>query len=147
MWRTAGRVSLAILRENLSLRVAVAATPVHCLNVRLVRGLRAFVALAVLLSALAFGCSTPDDSTVSTPAGDTRVGASEEGGQPSAALPTGSNQRLTEGPISATELGLVYQLILQQHVEAVDHAALIEGAIRAVSETGQGAGLLPLDSR
>ena len=41
-----------------------------------------------------------------------------------------------DGTLSSTELGLVYQFILQRYVDKVDHAVLVESAIAAVSETG-----------
>lgn len=51
----------------------------------------------------------------------------------------------SDGVLSSTELGLVYQLVLQRYVDPVDHAKLIEAAIAAVHEAGVKADALPLD--
>jgi carboxyl-terminal processing protease len=42
-------------------------------------------------------------------------------------------------------MGLVYQFIVQRHVDKVDHAVLVESAIAAAHETGQKSNVLPLD--
>ena len=51
----------------------------------------------------------------------------------------------TDGTLSSTELGLVYQFILQRYIDKVDHAMLVESAIGAINETGVKSSLLPLD--
>jgi len=102
--------------------------------------------LVALLTALAIlaGCSAGGPGASRT--GNTRVNPSEESGRPS--TPSGEAAGVpgtTDGTLSSTELGLVYQFILQRYIDKVDHVALVESAIGAISETGVKSSLLPLD--
>ena len=107
--------------------------------------------LCLILTLTAFvvvaGCSTGGSSTAPSRTGNARVNPSEEGGRPTA--PAGDASGVpgaTDGTLSSTEIGLVYQFILQRYVEKVDHTTLVESAIAAMSETGLNANALPLDT-
>jgi carboxyl-terminal processing protease len=115
------------------------------------------VALLALL--VIAGCSAAGGAGASR-TGNARVAPSDEGGRPSpsGSSPsgpgtTGSSSRGasastpggSDGTLSSTELGLVYQFILQRYIEQTDHAALVEAAVAAVRETGLKSNLLPLD--
>src|SRR5262245_39719216 len=114
------------------------------------RGLRVLFAVIVttLALAVAAGCSVGGNANA-VRTGNARVDPSEEGGRPSG--PTGSRSSATSSPggsdgtLSSTELGLVYQFIIQRYIEQTDHAALVEAAIAAVHETGLKSNALPLD--
>jgi carboxyl-terminal processing protease len=108
--------------------------------------------MAALLALLVIaGCSAAGGSNASR-TGNARVAPSDEGGRPS---PSGSGTGArgassstpggADGTLSSTELGLVYQFILQRYIEQVDHATLVEAAVAAVRETGLKSNLLPLD--
>lgn len=116
---------------------------------RRVRRLRVLLAVLTTLLALgvAAGCSAGGGATASR-TGNARVDPSEAGAQPSASGASGSTQASpggSDGTISSTELGLVYQFIVQRYVEQADHAALVEAAVAAVHETGLKSNALPLD--
>jgi carboxyl-terminal processing protease len=70
-------------------------------------------------------------------------GASANGPAPSG--PTASTPGGSDGTLSSTELGLVYQFIVQRYIDNVDHTVLVEGAIAAVNETGVKSFALPLE--
>src|SRR5690349_8651960 len=104
------------------------------------------VALLALL--VIAGCSAAGGAGASR-TGNARVAPSDEGGRPSPSgsgtgSGTGSTSRSaaastpggSDGTLSSTELGLVYQFILQRYIEQTDHAALVEAAVTAVRETG-----------
>lgn len=102
------------------------------------------VAIVTALAILA-GCSAGGAPAASR-TGNARVDPSEEGGRPTA--PSGEATGVpgsTDGTLSSTEIGLVYQFILQRYVDKVDHAVLVESAIAAINETGVKSNLLPLD--
>jgi carboxyl-terminal processing protease len=95
--------------------------------------------------AIIAGCSAGGGGAASR-TGNARVSPSEEGGRPSA--PTTDTSTIpgsADTTISSTEIGLVYQFILQRYIDKVDHAALIEGAVAAINETGVKSNILPLD--
>ena len=50
-----------------------------------------------------------------------------------------------DGTLTSSDLGLVYQLILERYVDYVDHAALVQAANAAVREVA-GGGALPIDT-
>ncbi len=50
------------------------------------------------------------------------------------------------GALSSSDLGLVYQLILDRYVDEVDHAALVQAANGAVREVATRDGALPIDT-
>jgi carboxyl-terminal processing protease len=110
-----------------------------------VRGLRVLalvvtVALALLVAACSAGGSDPSRT------GNARVTGADADAQPSSSRSaTTSVPGASDGTLSSTELGLVYQFILQRYVDNVDHAALVEAAIAAIHETGLKSNALPLD--
>jgi carboxyl-terminal processing protease len=137
--------------------VAVEASSVLNPSARRVRRLRVLVSVVGALLALLViaGCSAAGGSG-SSRTGNARVAPADEGGQPtssssgasgssgsrgaSASTPGGS-----DGTLSSTELGLVYQFVLQRYIEQTDHARLVEAAVAAVRETGLKSNLLPLE--
>ena len=81
--------------------------------------------LAAMLTALAIlaGCSAGGGPGASR-TGNARVNPSEESARPSSSSSgdTAGMPASTDGTLSSTELGLVYQFILQRYVDKVDHA-------------------------
>jgi carboxyl-terminal processing protease len=79
--------------------------------------------------------------------GNARVNPADDASQTTRAAPNGAAAQpgTSDGTLSSTELGLVYQFILQRYVDKVDHTALVEAAIAAVNETGLKSNALPLD--
>jgi carboxyl-terminal processing protease len=117
---------------------------------RRVRGLRTFaLIMAALLTALVVAACAPSGTSGSARTGNARVKPSDEGGTPSNGAPSNNAPSTapgtSDGTLSSTEIGLVYQFILQRYIEDVDHTALIEAAIAAVHETGMKSNALPLD--
>ncbi len=51
-----------------------------------------------------------------------------------------------DGTLTSSDLGLVYQLILDRYVDQVDHAALVQAANGAVRETAMRDSALPIDT-
>jgi carboxyl-terminal processing protease len=129
--------------------VAVEASSVLNPVARRTRGLRFVVAIMMTLLALvvAAGCTAGGSSSGRT--GNARVDPSEEGGRPTGQTGARGSASSTpggsDGTLSSTELGLVYQFIMQRYIEQVDHATLVEAAIAAVHETGLRSNALPLD--
>jgi carboxyl-terminal processing protease len=110
----------------------------HCLLLRL-------MAILMALSIVA-ACSGGGSAPTASRTGNARVDPSEEGSVP--AGPAGvsaSAPGASDGTLSSTELGLVYQFIVQRYVEKVDHTVLVESAIAAVNESGLKSNALPLD--
>lgn len=100
----------------------------------------------LLVLTIVSGCSAGGAAPSASRTGNVRVNPSEESARPSA--PTGevtSPSGAVDGTLSSGEIGLVYQFILQGYVDKIDHAALVESAIAAVSETGLKSNALPLD--
>jgi len=131
--------------------VVVQISPVLTSSARSVRGLRLLSLALTIVLVVAAGCA-PGGSSDASRTGNARVNPSEAGAQPTGAQQSGSRGAATtsapgasDGTLSSTELGLVYQFILQRYIENVDHAALVEAAIAAVRETGLKSNLLPLD--
>ena len=121
-------------------------------SARTVRTLRflTLVVTALIILATAAGCSPSGVGTSASRTGNARVNPSEEGAQPSRADTSArgaapSAPGATDGSLSSTELGLVYQFILQRYIDTVDHATLVEAAIAAVHESGLKSNALPLD--
>jgi carboxyl-terminal processing protease len=112
---------------------------VHRLAVLLVVALTAVATLA--------GCSAAGGASSSARTGNARVSPSEDAGRPSGSGGAGAAAAPAppDSTISSTELGLVYQYILQRYVDKVDHAALVEGAIAAVRDAGLKSNALPID--
>lgn len=113
-----------------------------------VRRHRRLLSLVAIFTALVIvvGCSAGGGAPAASRTGNTRVDPATEGGRPSG--PPGEAPvapRAAEGTLSSTEIGLVYQFILQRYIEKVDHAALVESAIAAINETGVKSNFLPLD--
>jgi carboxyl-terminal processing protease len=109
----------------------------------------------VLLILIAAGCSANQSGQNASRTGNARVSPAD-GGVPSNGQSTGAGTDargsapsaapgVADGTLSSTEIGLVYQFILQRYIENVDHAALVEAAIAAVRDTGVKANMLPLD--
>ena len=116
-----------------------------------VRRHRRLLSLVAMLTAFAIlaGCTAGGGTSASSRTGNARVSPSEEGGRPTAPTSPAGDAPSVPGAmdttISSTEIGLVYQFILQRYVEKVDHATLVESAIAAVNETGLKSNILPLD--
>jgi carboxyl-terminal processing protease len=101
--------------------------------------------VTVVLALLVAACSAGDADPSRT--GNARVTGADAAAQPpgSRGAATASAPGTSDGTLSSTELGLVYQFILQRYVDNVDHAALVEAAIAAIHETGLKSNALPLD--
>lgn len=109
---------------------------------------RLLVFLVTILTAFVFaaGCSAGGSGSGASRGGNARVDPAEEDAGPAAVTGAApSEPGAADGTLSSTEIGLVYQFIVQRYVEKVDHTALVEGAIAAVHETGQKSNALPLD--
>jgi carboxyl-terminal processing protease len=111
------------------------------------------VALTVSLAAQACGAggggSQPGNPRVSPSSGSSQSQpqgsqagrpAQAPAGQVPAGDPTG------DGTLTSSDLGLVYRLILERHVDRVDHAELIRLASTAIRDLGLRSGALPLDT-
>jgi carboxyl-terminal processing protease len=112
------------------------------------------LAATLAIVALVAGCSAGGAPGAASRTGNARVDPSTEEGRPSppGGGTTGGQNRsapstpgASDGTLTSTEIGLVYQFIVQRFVDKVDHAALVEGAIAAVNETGLKSGALPID--
>lgn len=67
--------------------------------------------------------------------------------QPAGETPsTATEPGAVGGTLAASDLAVVYQFILERHVDRVDHAALIQRANAAIREAELTAGALPLDT-
>ncbi|MFN8635595.1 MAG: S41 family peptidase [Chloroflexota bacterium] len=99
------------------------------------------VGLALLVGLA--GCSAGASSQAPSRTGNARVSPADEGSRPPGATAPGATS--TDGLLSSTELGVVYQYILQRYVDQVDHTVLVESAIAGVHETGVKSNALPLD--
>lgn len=100
--------------------------------------------VALVVAATLQGCTDAGSQAAPARTGNARVSATED----QAGAPSGGARAApatAEGTLSSTELGLVYQYILQGYIEPVDHTTLVEAAISAVRETGLTAHLLPID--
>src|SRR5262249_39025807 len=96
--------------------------------------------LAVIVACAPGGSSDPSRT------GNARVSPSDPEGRPSGPGGTPpSGPATSDGTLSSTEIGLVYQFILQRYIDNVDHAALIEAAIAGVHETGLKSNAMPLE--
>jgi carboxyl-terminal processing protease len=103
------------------------------------------MAILMALSIVA-GCSGGGSAPATSRTGNARVDPSEEGNRPAGPAGTSASAPgASDGTLSSTELGLVYQFIVQRYVENVDHAVLVESAIAAVNESGLKSNALPLD--
>ncbi len=76
-----------------------------------------------------------------------------DGGQadaPGAIVPTpgGSTSTATSAspPLSADDLGQLYQLVIDTYVDRVDHSVLIDGAIAGIHQGAVARGLLPVEA-
>jgi carboxyl-terminal processing protease len=106
--------------------------------------------LAVVVAALVavLGCSGEGAATASR-SGNARVAPDEEARSvrpaPAQDGSTAAAPGSTEDSLSSTELGAVYQFIVQRYVEQVDHRQLVEAAIAGVHDAGIQSNALPLD--
>ena len=112
------------------------------------RRLSQMLTVAMLALVFVLGCSAGSDAAASR-TGNARVSPTEAAAavQPSGA-PTGgaaAPEASAEGNLSSTELGLVYEFIVQRYVDQIDHRQLVEAAIAGVHEAGLKANALPLD--
>lgn len=124
----------------------------HGLSVRRKHWRRLPFLVVLLLTALLTGlaCSAAG-STETSLIGNARVSPDEA---PASPEPSGSTDATgstaptpggANGSLSSTELGMVYQFIVQRHVDQVDHRQLVEAAVLAVREAGLKSNALPLD--
>lgn len=98
----------------------------------------------VLLAAMLQACTDAGSATgrpemasrrVDTPAGKPSATSNQTGTRPPIA-----------GPLSGSEIGQVYRFIVENYVDSVDHAALIEAANGALREASTSASALPVDT-
>ncbi len=99
------------------------------------------------LSVLLVGCT----SVSGAPSG-ARLGrrSGDQGDRQAAVTPTpapSANASTTAGPpLSADDLGQLYQLVIETYVDRVDHSLLIDGAIAGIHRGAVARGLLPLEA-
>lgn len=128
------------------------ATPVPSPSAQRQRGHRLSFFLVVALAAMVMSVACSAAGTTPSVRGNSRVTDEEAPAPSQSAAPQGSADATSAatpggagGSLSSTELGMVYQFIMQRYVDQVDHQQLVEAAIAAVHETGVKSHALPLD--